>query len=112
MTEFLQIIAAGSALLVAYCIGRGHGIADRPASKGRIDTWPTCHVRFGHQMSDVDRLIFLDQSAQAVRDGRLRPSSIKFDEESRAAYYELALKNGSAQPESHSTSSRNSRGPK
>jgi hypothetical protein len=87
-----------------------------------IEIMPLPYVAFQPGSRKEDKIAFLEsclaamknkRSAEVTRleDGRLRPSSLKEDEESRAAFYDQSLKSGLVPPESHSTSSRNSRGP-
>ena len=101
-----------SEMLLAGLFGFAAGILIRSVRPvKRIDVWPINYVMFSPVLSDADRPSLLDQAAQAVRQRRLSASSIRSDEESRAAFYDQLLKSGLVPPESHSTSSRNSRGP-
>ncbi len=88
------------------------GLAAAGSTRRGGATFPPTHVSFEPLMSDEDRLRFLEEAQQAILTGRLRPSTLKLDKESREAYYQQILKTGLAPGESHSTSSRNSRGRK
>jgi len=124
-TIFLLFIVLAIATFAVAHLGYHHGKrAANPVSPlDLIEIMPLPYVAFQPGSRKEDKIAFLEgclaamknkHSAEVARpeDVQVRPSSLKEDEESRAAYYEHAFKNGSAQPGSHSTSSHNSRGPK
>lgn len=104
------------ALIVASCtfgaalFGLFAGLALAEFRQNGSHTFPPTHVSFDPDLSNSDRLRFLDEAAQVIRAGKLRPSILKSDKESRESYYQESVKTSLVQGESRSTSPRNSRG--
>lgn len=104
-----NVVILASCSFGAALFGLAAGLIASSSRQIGSATFPQTHVSFAPAMSDEERLRFLDEAAQAVRAGKLRPSILKSDKESREGYYQEGVKTGLVQGESRSTSSRNSR---
>ena len=65
------VIAACAFGAAAFCFASGL-VVGSTAKKSGTATFPVTHASFDLELSDDDRLRFLAEAAQAVRDGRLR----------------------------------------